>query len=95
MNCRPCAIVGQIVANIALMVDHVGNTLLLGDPNETISRRTARARDAGRRWASVACWLLTSIFGAHGDKDHCTYAMDNSQPSIGREVWSWNTDKLD
>jgi hypothetical protein len=36
--------VGQVVANLAILLDHVGNTLLLGDPNETISRRTARAR---------------------------------------------------
>jgi hypothetical protein len=47
MKCVFCTFVDQLVANFALMLDHVGNTLLLGDPNETI-RLGGRLVDGGR-----------------------------------------------
>ena len=95
MRCRACATVHQLVANLALLLDHAGNTLLLGDPNETISSRTARARNAGHRWAAVACRVLTAVLGGHGDEDHCAYAIDATLPSMGREVWNWSCNGRD
>lgn len=95
MACRACLIVGQIAANLALLADHVANTLLLGDPNETLSRRIARARAAGLHWASRTCRALQFVLGGHGAADHCTWALTNSVPVGSREVWSWVTDKLD
>jgi hypothetical protein len=75
---------------VALAGDHVLNTLLLGDPNETLSRRIARARAAGQRWAVVTCRVLQAVLGGHGATDHCTWALTNSEPLGSREVWNWN-----
>ena|SRR5689334_17561597 len=96
MACHFCAFMAQLGANLALMLDHVGNTLLLGDPNETISSRTARARAAGQKWAVYACKALTVVFGGKGqDKDHCVWAVDAKMPSLARELWDWNTDRIE
>ncbi len=80
MSCRACAVAQQIVLNLLLGLDQFGNALLLGDPNETISRRTARARNAGHRWARALCWCLNII-----SKNHCTWSLEPG-PSIGAEV---------
>ena len=74
--------------NVAIAADRAGNALLLGDPAETISQRTARARAAGQRWAVSACWLLTAAARALGsDEDHCTWALEPG--TSGKELWHW------
>jgi hypothetical protein len=95
MSCVLCKYLGQYALNWLNLLDHAGNTLLLGDANETMSARTARARRAGRRWATYACqaltwgaWLVT--FGA-SKVDHCTYALDPHILPNSREIWDWNT----
>ena len=89
MTCRACSIIEQIALNTALILDKTLNTTLLGDPNETLSRRIARASLAGERWAARACKVLTWIFELIGsDHDHCAWSL---QPgSVGREVWAWS-----
>ena len=64
------------------LLDHAGNWLLLGDADETMSARTARARRDGARWAAYACAALTAgqrvvTFG-RVTRDHCDYALDKS-----------------
>ena len=92
MSCKPCAVLRQLGLNLALFADLAGNTLLAGNPRETISMRTARARIAGDRWAGVACRVLTWIGAKLGSKvgDHCTWALDESSGSIAAEVWHWS-----
>ena len=90
MTCRPCVLIGQYALNWANLLDHAANTLLLGDANETVSVRIARARNVGRRWATWACRCLTLVFG----RDHCSYVLDCSVLPNSREIWDWNTGRL-
>lgn len=80
MNCGLCATAQQLGLNLLLALDQFGNALLLGDPNETISRRTARAWIAGHRWAKILCQILNVI-----SKNHCAWALEPG-PSIGVEI---------
>lgn len=96
--CTPCRLVGQYVLNWLNLLDHAGNTLLLGDANETMSARSARARDAGRRWAAWFCAALTvgQIIVTFGRirRDHCAYALDASVIPNSREILDLNTGRL-
>ena len=89
MTCGPCALARQLMLNLAIALDRAGNALLLGDPGETLSQRTARARLAGHRWAAVVCRALSiagRLFGAAGD--HCTNSL--TPGTSGRELWPWS-----
>jgi hypothetical protein len=98
MTCEFCTIVEQYALNWLNLIDHLGNTLLFGDANETISARTGRARNADSKVAKVFCWVLTKAaylvtFGKV-NRDHCTYALDKSVLPNSREIWNWNTGKF-
>ena len=95
MTCRLCIYVGQFFLNLANLLDHALNMLLLGDADETVSARIARARNAGHQWASKVCDFLgfaTKVvtFGKI-DHDHCAVALDKSVRPNSREIWDWNT----
>jgi hypothetical protein len=98
MGCPLCIYAGQFALNIANLLDHALNTILLGDANETVSLRTARARRSGARWAIHACNVLTfaSRVATLGfaSEDHCTWALDESLGQVSREIWDWNTGVL-
>ena len=51
---------------IIIAYDRLGNAVINGEGEETISSRANRARASGRRWGCVLCWLLDAI-----DADHC------------------------
>ena len=74
----------QFCLNVAIALDKLGNALLLGDPNETISRRVGRVRDTGKKWAFVVCRVLSQMFG----RDHCSAAEEPG--TLGRELWNWS-----
>ena len=98
MTCRFCDLAGQYALNWLNLLDHAGNTLLLGDANETMSARTARARQAGQRWAAWFCAFLTRgqkivTFGK-ATRDHCQYALDASVLSNSREILDLNTGRI-
>lgn len=57
--------------NLAVAFDEFGNALTGGDPGETISSRSAKARNEGRAWGCVMCKFL-NIF----QTDHCDKALD-------------------
>ena len=71
------------------------NTLLLGDADETVSARTARARNAGSKPACWFCafltWAQTVVTGGAVTRDHCLYALDKSIKPNSREIWSWSS----
>lgn len=83
MSCRACQVLAQYGYNYLLILDKLGNTVLLGDPNETLSRRTARARDAGDRFGRIGCAILEFF-----SKNHCAWSLEPG--SLGRELWSWS-----
>ncbi|WP_267478979.1 hypothetical protein [Burkholderia sp. B21-005] len=41
--------IGRYLLNFAIWIDEGVNTILGGSPNETVSERAAKARNAGRR----------------------------------------------
>lgn len=95
MSCRLCMYVGQYFLNWLNLFDHAINTVLLGDADETVSARTARARKAGQKWAKWLCATLTFFqkivtFG-QVTRDHCDYALDKSIMPNTREIWSWSS----
>lgn len=98
MTCRLCVYVGQFLLNFLNLADHMVNFLLLGDADETLSARTARARNAGWQWASSVCAFLSFtiriISLGHIDHDHCAVALDKSIRPNSREIWNWNTMSL-
>lgn len=58
----------RIPYNLFVAYDQVLNVLLLGEPHETVSLRSAKARDQGKRWGCILCRLLDRIHRAHCDK---------------------------
>lgn len=59
--------IGRYLLNFAVLLDEAANTILGGSPNETISERAAKARNAGRRWGCILCRLLNRINPGHCD----------------------------
>lgn len=83
MSCGFCEGVRQYAVNGLVMIDHVGNTILGGSPNETVSQRTARAELDGQRWAHVACAIMGWF-----NKDHCAWSL--TPGTIAAEIWHWS-----
>ena len=81
----------QLAYNTALMTDLLLNALLFGNPNETISHRTARAREAGSIPACYFCSFLSLIANKifQQKRDHCDWAL-SSDDSVGKEIWHWS-----
>lgn len=91
MTCSVCVVFRQLVYNTLLWLDLTLNFLLLGNSRETVSKRTARARAAGSKAATIFCSVLTFFGKLLGqDRDHCTWAASGG-PSIGGEIWHWST----
>ncbi|ALC60108.1 hypothetical protein [Burkholderia pseudomallei] len=59
--------IGRYLLNFAVLLDEAVNTIFGGSPNETISERAAKARNAGRRWGCVLCRALDRISRGHCD----------------------------
>ena len=80
----------QFIINGLNLLDHAGNWLLLGDADETLSARTARARRAGVAWAVGVCNLLTSgqklVTCGKMTVNHCDYALDKAVKPNSREI---------
>lgn len=98
MRCYPCVLIAQFFINFLNLADHALNFLLLGDADETVSARIARARHAGWRWAYHACqflsWLTKLVTFGKIDRDHCNTALDKTIRPNTREIWNWNTMRL-
>ncbi|KVD81936.1 hypothetical protein WS62_23560 [Burkholderia sp. ABCPW 14] len=65
--------IGRYLLNWLVLLDEAGNTLFGGSPNETISERAAKARNAGRWWGCVLCRFLDRI-----SKSHCDNALTST-----------------
>jgi len=56
--------------NILISYDQVGNTILLGDPDETISSRTGKVENK-YCWAKALSWFLNKL-----DPNHCKKSIE-------------------
>lgn len=54
--------------NVLVSLDQLINTLLWGDPDETISSRAGKAALRGKRWGCVLCKLLDKLESGHCNK---------------------------
>jgi hypothetical protein len=60
--------------NLLVSLDQFINTFLLGDPDETISSRAAKAQLKGKRWGCVLCRLLDYV-----QKGHCLKSIETDE----------------
>jgi len=65
--------------NILLWLDQGLNTLLLGDPDETLSRRAGRARAKGKQWGCLLCKVLDWV-----DPRHCQKSIEGDDEYEGK-----------
>jgi hypothetical protein len=65
----------QYLVNILISLDQLVNSILFGDPRETISSRSDKAMQEGKQWGCILCKFL-ALF----QKDHCQKAVD---PTVG------------
>lgn len=61
--------------NLLIALDQLLNTILSGDPDETISSRACKAQSAGKWWGCALCRFL-DLF----ERDHCE---KNIEPDEG------------
>ena len=65
------SVIGEYLMNILRWLDIGANVIFLfGSYNETISERSARARNKGKVWGCVLCRILDAI-----QKNHCNNAL--------------------
>lgn len=76
---------GEYAINALIGLDQFANAVAGGDPRETISSRSAKARDEGREWGCLMCaflgWAATKIEGK--PTDHCTQSLE---PQVGSDA---------
>lgn len=60
--------------NLLIALDQLLNTLLWGNPDETISSRLGKARRRGNRVAGVLCAVIDFV-----DRDHCRTAIEEDE----------------
>ncbi|RKE36629.1 hypothetical protein B0G76_2831 [Paraburkholderia sp. BL23I1N1] len=69
--------------SVAYCVDCLGNAITGGDPRETISSRSAKARLEGKEWGCAMCaflgWAATLIAGK--PTDHCAESIEPNEGS--------------
>lgn len=65
--------------NLLISLDQLGNTILGGDPDETISSRLGKWTTGEYNWlrqqvANLVCWFLDFF-----DANHCVESIDNTR----------------
>lgn len=71
----------KYIKNILVALDQLGNALLGGDPDETIS---SRAGKCVKRGGNTSCQVLCKILN-YIDRDHCSKSIEKDE---GRDaVW--------
>lgn len=60
--------------NLLLSLDQLLNTIMGGDPDETISSRAAKLSRKGERWACILCKILHKL-----DPDHCEKNIETDE----------------
>jgi hypothetical protein len=63
--------VKQYIWNVLISVDQLFNTLLGGDPDETLSSRMGKRAREGDKLGIIVCGVLNVI-----DKNHCEKSIE-------------------
>jgi len=72
-KCKLCESIKKYFWNILISIDQLANTILGGDPDETISSRAGK-RQHDQWWAKAFCWILDKI-----NKKHCRNAIEEDE----------------
>jgi hypothetical protein len=75
--------------NLALSLDQLLNTVLGGDPDETLSRRAGRARNAGEKWGCILCKYLDKIDPRHCEKTLEAFKFPEGYHSTSQKYARW------
>jgi hypothetical protein len=67
----------RYIWNILISIDQLFNTVLAGDPDETISSRMGKRARKGDKLGKVICKIL-SLF----DKGHCEKSIEEDEGSL-------------
>lgn len=59
------------VHRVLVALDQFANVISGGDPDETISSRSARAAERGDWLGKFLCWWLDKLQSNHGEKAEC------------------------
>lgn len=80
----------QYIFNIAVSLDQLVNTILGGDPDETLSRRISRARGSRpNNWGlAFSAHIINFLFLLIGQTDHIK--KSGEKKTGAKEVWNWN-----
>ena len=65
---------GKWIWNILIAIDQLGNALFAGDPQETISSRAGKARNADKVWGKALCPVLDWL-----DPEHCISSINDTE----------------
>ena len=68
----------RYIWNILIAIDQLLNTILLGDPDETLSSRMGKRAKNGDKLGKIVCKFL-DLF----DKGHCEKSIENDRGSKG------------
>jgi hypothetical protein len=81
----------QYSYNLALACSQLFNTVLLGDPDESISGRLGRSYLSGRPkwfvepWMGAVDWFFVIVFN---ELNHCVNSVEYTE-THDKELWSW------
>jgi len=70
--------------NIFVSIDQLANTLLAGDPDETISSRIGKALKEG---STNKILINISNLLSRIQPDHCKYSIEEDEG--GDQIWNW------
>ncbi|WP_334130154.1 hypothetical protein [Sneathiella sp.] len=65
---------GQYFFSLFVSLSQFANTILAGDPDETISSRAGKAKREGRVWGCLLCRFL-DLF----DRKHCEKSIEEDE----------------
>ena len=68
-DCKIC----KYFWNLLIAIDQLANTILGGDPDETISSRSGKLQHK-RSWAKALCWFLNKL-----DTKHCKKSIEEDE----------------
>lgn len=83
--------IGKFLWNVILLIDLLLNTLLLGDPSETVSSRLGRALKSGKPilFALILAWIVDFIFYRFfGDENHSLKNIETDE-NFKHEIWNF------
>lgn len=65
--------------NVLIGFDQLGNAIVNGNPDETISSRVGKAAEKGGRRAIVVEAAINLLFSFRGERHHCANSIERDE----------------